>query len=87
MVPKKLLNKMNNLLDYILKNILPSEVKYEVKEENDGDVVKLIILTDEKDGGLVIGKGGKIIKAIRNILRIKATLDHKKIVLQVNPTE
>lgn len=78
---------MRDLLDYILKNILPSDVTYEINEENDGDVVKLIILTAEKDGGLVIGKAGKIIKAIRNILRIKATLDHKKIVLQVNPTE
>lgn len=78
---------MKNLLDYIIKNILPEGTKYDIVEETDGDVVKLIIKTEEKDGGLVIGKGGKIIKAIRNVLRIKATLDHKKIVLVVNPQE
>jgi predicted RNA-binding protein YlqC (UPF0109 family) len=76
---------MKILLDYIIKNILPKDTNYEIEEQNEGDVVTLIIKTDEKDGGLVIGKGGKIIKAIRNILRIKATLDHKKIVLMVNP--
>lgn len=77
---------MKNLLDYIIKNILPGDTKYDIVEEVDNDVVKLTITTEEKDGGLVIGKGGKIIKAIRNVLRIKATLDHKKIILQVNPT-
>ena len=76
---------MKDLLDLIIKNILPDESKFQISEEIDGDVIKLIIKTEDQDGGLIIGKGGKIIKAIRNILRIKATLDHKKIVLQVNP--
>lgn len=76
---------MKALLEYILKNILPSGVEFEVEEQTDGDVVNLIVKTADKDGGLVIGKEGRIIKAIRNILRIKATLEHKKINLSVNP--
>lgn len=76
---------MKELLDFILRNILGKKSKFEIVEEDDGSVVKLIVKTAEDEGGIVIGKGGKVIKAIRNILRIKATLEKKKIILLVNP--
>ncbi len=77
---------MKDLLDFILRNILGKDSSYEIAEEDDGSVVKLTIKTADSEGGLIIGKQGKTIKAIRNILRIKATLEKKKIVLLVNPT-
>jgi len=77
---------MKELLEYILKNILGKKSKFEIVEEDDGSIVKLIVKTAEDEGGIVIGKGGKVIKAIRNILRIKATLEKKKIILLVNPS-
>jgi predicted RNA-binding protein YlqC (UPF0109 family) len=76
---------MKDLLEYIIKNILGKDAKFEITEQDDGNVVTLTVKTEEKDGGLVIGKGGRTIKAIRNILRIKATLDKKKVYLLVNP--
>lgn len=76
---------MKELLEFILKNILGEKSSFEVIEEDDGSVVKLTVKTSEEEGGLVIGKGGKVVKAIRNILRIKATLEKKKIILLVNP--
>jgi hypothetical protein len=76
---------MRDLLDYILRNILGKDSKYEIIEEDDNSIVKLTIKTADDEGGMVIGKGGKVIKAIRNILRIKATLEKKKIILLVNP--
>lgn len=76
---------MKELLDFILRNLLGKNSKYEVIEEDDGSIVKLTVKTAEDEGGMVIGKGGKVIKAIRNILRIKATLEKKKIILLVNP--
>ncbi len=76
---------MKELLDFILRNILGKDSKYEIIEEDDGSIVKLTIKTAEDEGGMVIGKQGKVIKAIRNILRIKATLEKKKIILLVNP--
>lgn len=77
---------MKELLDFILRNILGKDSKYEISEEDDGSIVKLTIKTAEDEGGMVIGKQGKVIKAIRNILRIKATLEKKKIILLVNPS-
>lgn len=76
---------MKELLDFILRNMLGKDSKYEIIEEDDGSIVKLTVKTAEDEGGMVIGKQGKIIKAIRNILRIKATLEKKKIILLVNP--
>ena len=76
---------MKELLDFILRNILGKDSKYEIIEEDDGSIVKLTIKTAEDEGGMIIGKQGKVIKAIRNILRIKATLEKKKIILLVNP--
>jgi predicted RNA-binding protein YlqC (UPF0109 family) len=76
---------MRDLLDYILRNILGKDSKYEIEEVNEDSIVKLIIKTADDEGGMIIGKGGKVIKAIRNILRIKATLEKKKIILLVNP--
>lgn len=77
---------MKELLDFIVRNILGKDSKYEIIEEDDGSIVKLTIKTAEDEGGMIIGKQGKVIKAIRNILRIKATLEKKKIILLVNPT-
>ncbi len=76
---------MKELLDFILRSILGKNSKYEITEEDDGSIVKLTVKTADDEGGMVIGKQGKVIKAIRNILRIKATLDKKKIILLVNP--
>lgn len=77
---------MKDLLEFIIKNILGKDSKFEIVEEDNGSIVTLTVKTEEKDGGLVIGKQGKVIKAIRNILRIKATLEKKKVVLLVNPS-
>lgn len=77
---------MKELLDFILRNILGKKSKYEIIEETDGSIVKLTIKTSDEEGGMVIGKGGKVIKAIRNVLRIKATLTKQKVVLLVNPS-
>ena len=82
---------MKELLDFIIKNILGKDSKYEILESDlpaqtgNGSVVTLTVKTADDEGGMVIGKGGKVIKAIRNILRIKATLEKKKIILLVNP--
>jgi len=68
---------MKELLEYILQGILGKDGFY-VTEEVDGDFVRLFIKVEpEENAGIVIGKGGTTIKAIRNILRVKATLEKK----------
>lgn len=69
--------KMKELLEYILNGIL-GEGGFYVTEEVDGEFVRLLIKVEPaENAGMVIGKGGITIKAIRNILRVRATLDKK----------
>jgi len=67
---------MKELLEYILNGIL-GEGEFYVTEEVDGDFVRLFVKVEPEKAGLVIGKGGGTIKAIRSILRVKATLEKK----------
>ena len=66
---------MKELLEYILKGIL-GEADFRVDEEVDGDFVRLSIKVEPEVTGIVIGKGGSTIKALRNILRVRA-IRHK----------
>ena len=63
---------MKDLLEYIIPNIVnhPEDVKIE-ETSNDG-LVNVTIQTHAEDVGRVIGKSGKVIKAIRQIARVVA---------------
>ena len=63
---------MQEVLEFILKNIAtnPDDVKVESTEEN--GVTNFTISVHSDDVGRIIGKEGKIIKAIRTIMRVIA---------------
>jgi uncharacterized protein len=74
---------MKDLLSYILENILTDEEKFRVEEEaTDGNILLTIHLQPESMGK-VIGKGGKTINAIKNILKIKAIKDQVRVEVEV----
>lgn len=64
---------MKNLLDFIIKSIVskPAEVAIEEMSPAEG-YVNLSLKVAPEDMGTVIGKQGRIIKAVRNLVRIKA---------------
>lgn len=75
---------MENLLKFILENLVdhPDDIKIESEESDHGYIVlKLTVHPD--DMGKVIGKNGKIISAIRKILRVKAMKLGKRINLDL----
>ena len=66
---------MKELLEFLIKSITGIE-KFEIKsDDSEEGFVKLTALLPKEQIGLVIGKEGKTIKAIRSILRAKATLE------------
>lgn len=73
---------MKKLLEYILEGIL-GDKDFKVTEDVDGDFVKLSIKVEPEDMGMVIGKGGSTIKSIRNILRVRATLEKKGVSVEI----
>lgn len=75
---------MKKLLEYIVKSIVDKEkeVKVEEEEENPGEIILKLSVAQE-DMGKVIGRGGKIIKAIRTIVRILAIKNSQKVTIEL----
>lgn len=73
---------MKELLEYILKGVLVDQ-KFEVTETEDNGRIIYTVKTAPENIGLVIGKGGKMIKSLRNILKVRATLEKKAVALNV----
>ena len=63
---------MKSLIEYIVSNIVNHPESVIVTEEatEDKDLTKYLIKVDPEDVGRVIGKQGKVIKSIRQIVRI-----------------
>lgn len=73
---------MKELLDYILKEILAKE-DYEIVEEREEERQNFLVRVPNKSVGIVIGKGGRMVKAIRNLLKVRATLEKKGVSLSI----
>lgn len=69
---------MDHLLDFLAKGITGDDNIRVESEENNG-FVNYNIVAPKESVGLLVGKGGKIIKAIRNIVKVRATLEKKAI--------
>ncbi|MDO8515411.1 MAG: KH domain-containing protein [bacterium] len=71
---------MREFCEYLVKMIvdLPDMVDVSETEDEYGTVV-LTITVDPTDMGKVIGKEGKIIKAIRDLVKILAVKEQKRV--------
>lgn len=56
-------------------------VAYDVVE--DGNVVNITVTLDSSDMGKVIGKGGKLAKALRTIIKAGSQKENKKYNLEI----
>lgn len=73
---------MTDLLNFLLKGILGEE-KYDITENEQEGRIVYDIKTDPANIGLLIGKGGRMIKSLRNILKVRATLEKKAVSLNI----
>ena len=65
---------MKQLVEYIVSNLVnhPEDVVIEEQSTDDAAFTLINIQVNQEDIGRVIGKSGKVIKAIRQIVRIAA---------------
>ena len=69
---------LKKILTDIARAIVDSPDEVSVVETVDGDNVTLVLSVAEDDTGMVIGRHGKIAKAIRTVMKAAAnTLDTK----------
>jgi predicted RNA-binding protein YlqC (UPF0109 family) len=75
---------MLELLHYLVSKIVetPDEVKIEAKEEGEGSLVFHVEVPEEQRG-VIIGKQGMNIKALRNILSIIAKRENKRVYIKI----
>ena len=63
----------------IAKAIVDHPDDVNVLESEENNKITLVLNVAESDRGMVIGKGGKIAKAIRTVMRAAATADGKEV--------
>ena len=74
---------MDELVLFIARSLVdrPDDVKVEMREEDDAFVIELSV--DPSDVGKVIGKQGRIAKAIRTIVKAASVDAEKKYVVDI----
>ncbi len=75
---------MKDLLEYIVKNLVTNPDAVVVDEQKDSGNVNLTLTVDPKDMGLIIGKGGQTIHALRKLLTVRAIAENVRVNLQLN---
>lgn len=70
---------MKKSLEYIVGQIVDNPEKVEINEQEDQGIINFTITVDPSDMGRIIGKNGKVIRAIRNVVKISAIKQNKKI--------
>ena len=76
---------MKSLSQFIVSNIVDHPDEVEVDEVEDNGITIFNVKVNPEDAGKVIGKGGKVIKSIRQIMLVRAIKEGKQINLQINP--
>ena len=73
---------MKKLLKHLVKSTTGLE-DFSINESVEDGRILFTIVTKPDTAGLIIGKQGRTIKAIRSVLKIKATLDKKMVNISV----
>ena len=70
---------MKNLLTFLLINLVNNQDDVEVIEEEGEFSTEYMIRVHQDDVGLVIGKNGRIIQAIRTLVKVRAMKENRHI--------
>ena len=75
---------MKEVLEIIAKSLVDYPEQVDVKEINNEDqTVTLELRVAESDMGKVIGKQGRIAKAIRTVVKAAASRENKKVAFEI----
>lgn len=75
---------MKDLLSYIVTSIVSNPDAVIIDEQNNDGNIDLTLTVDPADMGLIIGKGGQTIRAIRKLLTVRAIAENVRVNLQLS---
>ncbi len=78
---------MIELIKYVVGHFAENKDEVEYKVEEKETAIEVTVLLSESDMGKVIGKQGKIAKALRTIVKASTPRDSKKYVLEIKEKE
>lgn len=70
---------MKQLLEFLIQSIVNYPQEVTIREEIGGDAANLTIKANPEDIKVIIGRNGRTIKAIRNLLWVIAAKQGKKV--------
>jgi uncharacterized protein len=70
---------MKDTLHYIVTSIVDDPDAVQIEESEDEGITNLLVTVAKEDMGKIIGKAGKVIRSIRNVMKIKAMKDNIRI--------
>ena len=64
---------MREVLEYLAKSLVSDPDAVEITEVTNGSAINLRLTVAPEDMGKIIGKGGRTVRAIRDVVRAAAT--------------
>ncbi|MBX5436251.1 MAG: KH domain-containing protein [Alicyclobacillaceae bacterium] len=74
---------MKELLEFLAKSLVDHPDSVSVAEEHKGDLTVYRVTVDPADVGKVIGKQGRIAKAIRSVVGAAAHRENRHVVVDI----
>lgn len=74
---------MKELVEIIAKALVSNPDEVVITESMDDDVTILELKVSQEDMGKVIGKQGRVAKAIRTVVKAASVKDNKKVVVKI----
>ena len=74
---------MKEIVEVIAKSLVDHPESVLVSEKQDGDQLVLELRVAEDDMGKVIGRPGRIAKALRTVVKAAATRENKKVTVEI----
>ncbi len=75
---------MKDLIEYIAKNLVDNPDGVQVNEHRGQYIVRVELHVDDEDKGKVIGREGKIARAMRAVVNAGASREGKRGVLEID---
>ena len=74
---------LSTVLGNIAKSIVDHPDQVVVTEQADGNEILMTLSVAEEDMGMIIGKRGKIAKAIRTVMKTVAKIDDRRVTVEI----
>jgi predicted RNA-binding protein YlqC (UPF0109 family) len=74
---------MKELIEYIARSLVDHPERVEVRERLDGEDLVYVVSVAEGEAGKVIGRQGRVVKAIRTLATAAAWKENQRVRIEV----